>query len=135
MDLYGFPCNMAAAQVLYFAAMGPPGGGRNFITPRVWKLNKKTAVSWKKNVGSLVGVFSTTEKLEKQILKHNLLGSNIGATIPRFWLSTVLGIFGLVFADLDEGSQKHLRKEGFSELTCKLSKAERNDLFGKSDGG
>ena len=44
-------------------------------------------------------------------------------------------MFGLVFADLDEGSQKHLRKEEFSELTCKLSKAERNDLFGKSDGG
>jgi len=37
----------------------------------------------KNPVGSLVGVFSTTEKLEKQILKHNFLGSNIGAT-PRF---------------------------------------------------
>ena len=85
---------------------------------------QKTVVSWKNLVGSLVGVFSTTEKLEKQILKQNFLGAILELLFFRFWLSIVLGMFGLVFADLDDGSQKHLRKGGFSELTCKLSKAE-----------
>ena len=39
-------------QVLYFAAMGPPGGGRNFISPRVaWQNHVKTMGKWWFNGG------------------------------------------------------------------------------------
>ena len=108
---------------LVLCSNGTSGRWTQFYYTQSLEAQQKRGRSWKNPVGSLVGVFSTTEKLEKQILIQ-FVGEQYGATIPRFWLSTVLGMFGLIFADLDDGSQKHLRKGGFSELTCKLSKGE-----------
>ena len=53
------------------------------LHPESGSSTRKRRFREKKTVGSLVGVFSTTEKLEKQILKHNLLGSNIGSYYPQ----------------------------------------------------